>query len=116
MDQREIEVMERLWAIQKCYLERLAPDAASALRPVTEGEYYCRMRYALARRRFSPNAEVFHRDLLHAVGFKHRPWIDRCLWRAAPICPVGISNRFFNLTMSQSAAKEFIARIKRIGA
>lgn len=114
--ERELVMFENVWHIQRRYLETFASDAAAALQPVTRSDYYCRMRYALARRRSSPDADLLHRLLLSSPGFAERPMLDRCFWRIAPWLPVGVMNRIFTFIMTQNRAKQLIARIWRIGA
>jgi hypothetical protein len=76
--------METMWAIQTRYLETAAPQAVRALRPVTRSDYYCRMRYLMARRRSPAEAGLWHRRLLDSPGFKDRPLVKERiarLWR-----------------------------------
>jgi glycosyltransferase involved in cell wall biosynthesis len=114
--EREIQVIETLWDFQKRYLETAAPEAACALRPISHSEYYCRMRYMMARRRPSKDARVWRRHLLDSPGFRERPALDRFLWRIAPGLPDNVLNRVLELTMTQNRAKEWIARLMRIGS
>jgi glycosyltransferase involved in cell wall biosynthesis len=116
LSEREIAIIENLWHIQRRYLETVSAEAAAALQPVTCSDYYCRLRYALARRRSSPDAALLHRQLLSSPGFGNRPMLDRCFWRIAPWLPAGVMNRIFNLVMTQNWGKELITRIRRIGA
>jgi glycosyltransferase involved in cell wall biosynthesis len=113
--EREIEVMETLWGIQKRYLAAAVPEAARALRPVTRSDYYCRMGYMMARRRSLADAGLWHRRLLDSPGFRDRPLLDRWFWRIAPALPTRLLNRLLDVTMTQNQAKEWIARLWRIG-
>jgi glycosyltransferase involved in cell wall biosynthesis len=114
--EREIDVMENLWEIQMRYLEAAAPQAASALQPVARSEYYCRMRYMMARRRSPAEADIWHRYLLDSPGFAGRPLVDRFFWRIAPKLSTRLLNRVLDVTMTQNRAKEWITRLCRIGA
>jgi len=112
---REIEIMETVWGIQRQFLGGIAPDAALALQPLIRSDYYCRMQYMLAWQRSSPESAAWRRRLLNTLGFKQRPFLDRVLWRFSPALPAAPMNWLLELTMTQNMAKEWIARILRIG-
>jgi hypothetical protein len=114
--EREVKVMETLWGIQMRYLAAAAPQAARALQPVARSEYYCRMRYMMARRRSAADAGLWRRCLLDSPGFRDRPLLDQYFWRIAPALPTRVLNRLLDVTMTQNRAKEWIARLWRIGA
>ena len=113
---REIEVMDTLWGIQRQYLAAAAPQAVRGLRPVSRSDYYCRMRYMMARRRLPVEADLWHRCLLDSPGFGDRPLLERCFWRITPALPIRLLNRLFDVTMTQSRSKEWITRLWKIGA
>jgi len=114
--EREIRVIESLWEIQRRYLETAVPEISAALEPVTRSEYYCRLRYAWARRKSSAEAGASHSQLLNAPGFGERPLLDRCFWRIAPWLPGSVVDRVLNVSMTQNWGKELISRIWRIGS
>jgi hypothetical protein len=113
--EREIAVFEGAWQSQRDFLEAIASEAIERLQPVTQSEYYCRLRYALARRRGAADSCSLHRQLLASPGFSQRPLIDRSFWRIAPWLPTQLVSRAFDLTMTQGWIKGLIARVMRIG-
>jgi hypothetical protein len=111
-----MEIIETIWSFQKRYLETLAAEAALALQPVTRSDYYCRMRYLMARRRSSVDSGIWRQLLLDSPGFRNRPLLDWWLWRISPALPAGPMTRLLEITMTQNWAKEWITRLLRVGA
>jgi glycosyltransferase involved in cell wall biosynthesis len=112
---RELRILERLWDLQRSYLETLDPELAAALQSISRSDYYSRLRYALARRECSPDAGRFHKDLVESPAFQDRPAADRWFWKIAPSLPRALVDRIFNFLMTQGRTKEFISHIRKVG-
>jgi hypothetical protein len=113
--ERELKSIETVWGMQRRFLAGIEGAAASALQPLSSSEYYCRMRYILARKQGSPAAAEWRRHLLKTPGFRERPLLDRVLWRVAPAMPAGPMNRLLEFTITQNRAKEWMTRLLGIG-
>jgi glycosyltransferase involved in cell wall biosynthesis len=110
---RDIEVMERLWAIQKEFLDDHAPGLATSLAPLTRSDYYCRLRYI--RERFSGRAdpERFRVALLESPGFSLRPLLEQWFWRNARRLPDAAVAEINNWIGTQGRIKAMIGNVLR---
>jgi hypothetical protein len=101
--------MEDMWDLQKRYLEKISPQLGLRFPSLANSEYYCRIRYILARLKGSPDAGKYGLALLKASGFPHRPRAERFFWRAAPYMPDWVFAAGSNFIMTQGRAKQFLS-------
>ncbi|HVW83232.1 MAG TPA: glycosyltransferase family 2 protein [Bryobacteraceae bacterium] len=108
---RDLQVMQRLWQMQRDYLDGKAPSLARRLAPITRSDYYSRLHYVWARLGGFPDAEAIRHELLSSPGFRQRPLPERLFWRLSPRLADSTFERISNMIMTQGRTKAFVGRL-----
>jgi glycosyltransferase involved in cell wall biosynthesis len=110
---RDLLVMERLWTIQRDYLEGRAPGLAGSLAPLSRSDYYCRLRYIRERLTGGAHAERYRAAFLDSPGFCLRPLPERWFWTVAHRLSDQIVASIGNWIITQGRTKELIGALLR---
>jgi glycosyltransferase involved in cell wall biosynthesis len=113
--ERDVQVMEQLWYLQRAWLRKTVPDLAGEFPGLKQNDYYCRLRLVLARLNRSPTASQLYRELLDCPGFARRPLIERWFWKVTRCLPDSLFRAASNFIMTQGMTKQMVSRVLRIG-
>lgn len=109
--ERELQIMDSLWLVQKRYLAGIDGDLAESFPRIERNPLYLKMNYIRHRLNGDPATRQAHADLCR-YGLRPGSQVDR-FWRHSHRLPRPLFQKAVDLLLTQSIWKELISRTVR---
>jgi glycosyltransferase involved in cell wall biosynthesis len=108
--ERELAAYDRLWHLQRSYIESVSPDLSALFAPISANLHVLEMRYMQARLTGTPDEILCaYSDMMSLPEMRQQVRVWRWYWKLAPFLPRKTLIATFAALVSPSRAKEYVA-------